>query len=245
MNERKYQYLPEGKGLCRGGDNIGSFGTIAVENYYWANKKLENATALSEDSFEEVFELEDAIGNHVAVSIVFAAMCVEAFLNDYAAVCLGDSSYYHNFDSLSPESKLLLIGNFLLDTPIDKGGKMFCFLRRLIKKRNSYVHSKTTAFEHAEENTEEEREQLRRILAQYTTYDEIESSGIKMLIQEAKNGIEALWEIAKFFDLHDETASAVSRIFSLFAYPELDTQSPRGKVIKELNIHFVSSEKNH
>lgn len=243
--ERKprYQYLPDGNGMCRSGDNIGSYGTIAIENYYWAKKKLEKANKIPEESFEEIFELEEEIGNHVVVSIVFASMCIEAFLNDYAAVCLGDSSYYHNFDSLSPESKLLLIGNFLLDAPVDKGSAMFCYLRRLFKIRNTYVHSKTTAIEHTEEYTEEDIEYLQRKAQQYTVQDEIESSGIKKLVNDAKNGIEALREIAYYIDMHDETANAVARIFSVFVYPELDNKSPRGKVIKELNVHFVKGEK--
>lgn len=245
MSRRKYQYLPKGEGMSRSGDNIGSYGTIAIENYYWAKVKLGKANALPEESFEQLFELEEEIGNHVAVSIVFASMCIEAFLNDYAAVCLGDSSYYHNFDSLSPESKLMLIGNFLLDDPVDKGSAMFCYLRRLSKNRNGYVHSKTSAVEISEEYTEEEMEELYQRIEQVTIHDEIELSGLNKLVQDAKNGLEALREIALYIDNHDETADAISRIFSIFVYPELDAKSPRSKVIKELNIHVARRTKNN
>lgn len=240
MNKPKYQYLQQGSGLCRSGDNIGSYGTIAIENYYWAEVKLEKANAISEEAVEDLFELIEEISNHVVVSIVFASMCVEAFLNDYAAVCLGDSSYYHNFDSLSPESKLLLIGNFLLDAPVDKGGAMFFHLRKLSKSRNGYVHSKTTEIKNIEEYSEKDIELLQKRNLHFTIQDEIEISGIKELIQDAKNGIEALREIAYYIDMYDETANAVSRIFSIFVYPELNEQTPRGKVIKELGIHFVN-----
>ena len=76
-----------------------------MESYY-------NATA----SYKQIKEAEyswdyygeyDSMNKSVVSTIVFSAMAIEAFINDYAAACLGDLDFYDNFDKLSLSVSLI------------------------------------------------------------------------------------------------------------------------------------------
>ena len=114
---------------------------IAMRAYYEASLLHEKLKAkhYSGECFDDRLLLEQKI----IITIVFSAMSIEAFLNDYAAACLGDTEFYENFDKMSVLSKFKLIAKFILKTDIDKSKSYYSYLKILFSLRDSYVHSKS------------------------------------------------------------------------------------------------------
>ena len=71
---------------------------VAMEHYLSAKKEydcVEKKQFLVPVDYDRTkFE------NNCMITIVFATMAIESFLNDYAAACLGDSNFYDSFDRL-------------------------------------------------------------------------------------------------------------------------------------------------
>ena len=217
------------------------YARIAMEHYYVAKESLVSVKS-------EQYECENRIKSYrklqrnVIISIVFSAMCVESFLNDYAAACLGDKEFYQSFDSLSPEKKFQLICTFILKHKIEKDKKYYCRLKDLIKARNNYIHNKSTMFdfEGIPVRTLEDVEATQDLL-----YDEefernrIREQNIELAqeVQQAKFGIEALIEIARLIDDIDISANALGRIFwPQYINGEYLNDHPIDKVLEEFRI---------
>lgn len=80
---------------------------------------------------------------HSLKAIIFSSMCVEAGINDYAGIHLGDSYCEKHIYSMDVVSKWVLIPKLVCGNEIDKSGPAFKALQRLIKSRNKLVHSKS------------------------------------------------------------------------------------------------------
>lgn len=238
MTERKAIYPVDSMSF----DSLyATYARIAVEEYAKANsiyKRLEQTPA-DYDSVHEQF-IQSSI-----TSIVFAAMCIESFLNEYASACLGDEEFYSAFDKLSPEGKLMLIAKFLFSVSIDKSQKMYSFFRKLFKERNSYVHNKTTHCTYAEWSQCYSIEPVEEIEGDLEEYARRENE--KFFRQQhkldgealttVKNGILAVVELARFFDKHDQNANMVCRLF----YPCIpksiyESDTPYNNALRELKI---------
>lgn len=171
--------------------NAPMYAEIAMNAFYEANniyRDLEKRNFPSGDICDT-----EAFMKNVSITVVFSAMTVESFLNDYAATCLGDSEFYGDFDKLSAIGKLQLITKFILQSPIDKSRECYYRTKKLFRDRDSYVHNKSKEL----------------------TYDkllnnQIELTTPKELIDQATNGIKAIRDIALFFDSIDSNAHAVS-----------------------------------
>lgn len=115
---------------------------IAVEKYHAEKQaKLKFETRVEADA-----SLQELKQNSI-VSIVFSAMCIESFLNEYASACIGDSEFYGSFDTLSPEGKLMLISRFLFGMNLDKSQALYSCFKRLFKDRNQLVHNKSIHYD--------------------------------------------------------------------------------------------------
>ena len=91
---------PEG---ARNNMLAGMYSEIAMEAYFHATKYYR---VIRENDYSAFvgYELSE-LNKYIVKTVVFSAMSIESFLNDYAAACLGDSEFYSNFDKLSTIGK--------------------------------------------------------------------------------------------------------------------------------------------
>lgn len=75
-------------------------------------------------------------------SIVFSAMCLEAFIYGYSVRNLGKSYTESHIERLGIESKYIIVPRLITGKEIDKSGQAYEGLKRLIKDRNKIVHFK-------------------------------------------------------------------------------------------------------
>ena len=184
---------------------------MAMEAYYNAKK---NCDFLAENGYScENMEEYGSMNKAIIATVLFSAMAIEAFINDYAAACLGDSDFYDNFDRLSVFSKLELIARFILKTSVDKSKSYYSHLKKLFKERDAYVHSKSKQLSFCGYTLEEieEIDRLRRLNPQKEyRFDEKE---IKEDMQKAIVALKAIRDIADYFDAYDSNVHATIRMF--------------------------------
>jgi hypothetical protein len=83
---------------------------------------------------------------HAVKAIVFSALCVEAAINNYAGIHLGDGYTDNHLQNLDVVSKWVVIPKLACGKSIDKSGPAFGALKKLIKSRNKLVHNKSKEF---------------------------------------------------------------------------------------------------
>ena len=227
MENEKKQIYPQ---CGRTNYNAGIYADIAMRNYIRAKRQFEcldfGTTGLSEYlAFDLFFE-------YSVSTIIFSTMCIESFLNDYAAACLGDDEFYGYFDKLSIEGKFALIGKFLLKTDIDKSVSYYSRLKKLVRDRNEYTHSKSLEVRLSDlaglvsELTLEDLEAMRTEVKPY-----------RELLDSAKNSLCAIRDIAYFFDANDSGIIATKRLFGIDIVVVDDARNDvRKEVWKELQI---------
>ena len=192
----------------------GTYCEIAMESYFQA-KQLHNVIKKHNyivSSIHDIFTMD----KYSIITIVFSAMCLEAFINDYAAACLGDSDFYENFDKLSTISKLQLIAKFIWNDDLDKGQAYYCRLKRLFKERDAIVHSKS----HLSKYQGMTEVEFKQYVSQNTEradnvgYDEdaFDKDEVDTVIRTALDSLKAIYDIAKLFDAHDSNVHAVSKL---------------------------------
>lgn len=217
------------------------YADIAMESYYEAKEclqQLREMDPLTHDCDLVIRKLQC----RVMTSVVFSALCIEAFFNDYAAACLGDKEFYDSFDMLSPEGKLKLICSFILKHKIDKSQLYYCRLKELIKARNELVHNKSKEYfvEQSlvapENETDERQDQL--LVASLIRHIEHIYQECQKDVVMARNGIEAIKEIALLIDRLDSSAWAVGRIFIPVCIngEYINHSHPIDKVLREFRI---------
>jgi hypothetical protein len=96
--------------------------------------------------------LINEIRRQESVTIAFAAMCLESCIWDYAACNTSQDKVEQNFKSLNLVAKWVIIPQLLCGSDITKvvvGSTCFLdMLRKLTKKRNDLVHSKSKPLPH-------------------------------------------------------------------------------------------------
>ena len=220
------------------------YADIAMENYYHAKehyKKLSRFELICNESMDAEFSIK----KHSVISVIFSAMCIESYLNNYAATCLGDDEFYGSFDMLSVESKFNMISSFILGVKIDKGRSYYSRLKDLVRLRNSYIHNKSQEFRIEAFTKTIDGESV--ILADSDDIPEglqevsgtIDCAEYKAYIREARNGIAAVKDIALFFDENDANAHAIFTIFKPGFVKECAGGSPVDIVLKEFDIRGV------
>jgi hypothetical protein len=75
-------------------------------------------------------------------SIVFSAMCLEAFIYDYSVKNLGSSYTKKHIEKLNIESKFIIVPRLIAGKEIQKSGQGYEMLKKLISDRNKIVHFK-------------------------------------------------------------------------------------------------------
>lgn len=103
--------------------------------------KLPNSFLLGSD-YDEIFaEYVNQKNCHLYSCVVFQAMALEAFLNEYIYIRLGPK-YAEYIDKLSPEEKLIVGCKMITGKEFPKGNKSFEIFKNTFKHRNNLVHFK-------------------------------------------------------------------------------------------------------
>lgn len=101
-----------------------------------------NLYLLGNDLNEMLSEYYNQERSHQMAFIVFQAMAVEAFLNEYITLRLG-KSYFESMDKLSPTDKLLIACKLITGKDFPKDVHAYALLRNTLKYRNELVHFKS------------------------------------------------------------------------------------------------------
>ncbi len=90
-----------------------------------------------------VCEKNAAIQRSAMVSVIFSALTLEAFINNYAIERFSRSYFDNHLDKLSPVSKWILIPKLITGKALDTDGQSYERLKELFKLRDRLVHYKT------------------------------------------------------------------------------------------------------
>ena len=78
------------------------------------------------------------------VTVIFSALALEAFINDYAITVFSRSFFDSYLDKLDPVSKWLIFPWLAKGKTIERRGQTFESLKKLLSLRNKLVHFKRT-----------------------------------------------------------------------------------------------------
>jgi hypothetical protein len=118
--------------------------------YYMRFEKIEAEIARREAERDvlndaEHIELEVERQHSAAIVIVFAAMCLEAFINDYAVSGLSKSYVDKYLDKLDLATKWAIIPRLVTGKDLRRDSRAFKLLQRLVTSRHNLVHAKLSA----------------------------------------------------------------------------------------------------
>lgn len=210
---------------------------MAMESYFNA---MQCFKIISEDKYDiSKMNQQSKMEKYIISTIVFSSMTIEAFINDYAATCLGDSEFYNNFDKLSVLSKLELISIFILKTNLDRSQACYSQIKKLFNERNNYVHAKSKKFVFNGCSSEENNDDWLARNIDCGTF-QLDKDEIKKDMSSALNAISAIKSLALFFDNNDDNINAINRLFSpnMTQYFEDEKNEYTSYVLKVLKIKY-------
>jgi hypothetical protein len=145
--------------------------------YYMRFEKIEAEIARREAERDvlndaEHIELEVERQHSAAIVIVFAAMCLEAFINDYAVSGLSKSYVDKYLDKLDLATKWAIIPRLVTGKDLRRDSRAFKLLQRLVTSRHNLVHAKRSA--QPEGTAVEVREAYQAINALFTELGKID-----------------------------------------------------------------------
>jgi hypothetical protein len=207
--------------------------SIALKNYSEMKEKYETLR-LQDTDLDAIFDY-NLIYQKRIIATGFSQMAIEAFVNDYAAACLGDNEFYDNFDKLSVDGKLQLVSTFIINDRLNKNSVMYANIKALKRQRNEFIHSKSYILEESEmKNCSMKEEEY------YLSYDERINITYKNLLErikddldEVKKAVKALIDIANYFDSHDENVLATLELFGYFRIPDIIKED-----LKEMGLNY-------
>lgn len=217
-----------------------TYANISIDNYYSAQKLYQSIVEAEYNELVLPPNTYSSFCEHVIITIIFSAMSIESFVNDYGASCLGDDLFYKDFDRLSVLSKLQLISTFLFKEPLDKKQSYYSHTKELFSYRDSLVHSKSRSMdwylekkgiELFKKEPEEKEFLIEKIL--------IDQEEVKKDYHALENAIKALRDIACFFEKHDKNSSALWQFFNLSGFSSRD-QTAANYVVKKFRIKKIN-----
>lgn len=114
--------------------------------YQLLSRNIDKFESLNVTDILVVDDYRKSLFKDYHVIIVFSAMAIEAFINDYLATCFSDELYYDNFDKLNILQKIEIMFSVIWEDAFDKSKSLYNYLHDLLKRRNSFVHSKSKKF---------------------------------------------------------------------------------------------------
>jgi hypothetical protein len=115
---------------------------------------------------------------------IYCCMAIEAFLNFYGVVRLGEEFYKRNCERLGITEKLEILLAACENVLLEKGSEISRLLRKMFDRRNSLVHPKTKELTHLSLEQELSRsvdivaearqrvDELKRFVTLFAEYDE-------------------------------------------------------------------------
>lgn len=205
--------------------NTHTYSSIAVQNYCEAKDKYMRIQKVDYKIGYESATIREDFFNNVLICVIFSAMTIEAFINNYAAACIGDKIYVENYDHLSIISKLQLISQFILQVEFDRSKSYFSNLKDLFALRDSFIHSKSqSAEEYFKKNNyslPHSLEELDAINMERGDYEPIyNKNSLQSEFSYAQTAMRALRDIAYFFDNVDENSTALFDFFCINGFTE-------------------------
>ncbi len=97
----------------------------------------------TDDDVDFHCEKNAAIQRAAMVSVVFSALAIEGFINDYGITRFSKNYFDNHLDKLKTTSKWVIFPQLVVGKPLDTGGKPYEMLKNLFKLRDRLVHSKT------------------------------------------------------------------------------------------------------
>lgn len=217
----------------------GTYCKIAMESYYRATnfyKEIQEAS-FSWNKCDE----KDELKKMVILTIVFSAMCLESFFNDYIAAVLGDDSLYNTYDVLSPQNKFCFISEFIFGEKVDKSKSCYMGIKVLVKCRNDYVHNKSLEFK-PQQFAPQQYEVLKELRAECESEIRepplLDKEEMDEELRKALESLKAIRDVARYFDKYDTACSAMIRLFGEYNYALASTyeQKYMEKIFEELRI---------
>jgi hypothetical protein len=115
--------------------------TICGDSYAdYVRARLQRSNQTCEPEYSAAGRQADQAGLKV---IVFAAMCLEAAIFDYAAIHLGDKYVLQNLDRLDLAAKWAVVPRLITGKSLRPDGQALADLNGLIRARNKLVHAKS------------------------------------------------------------------------------------------------------
>lgn len=143
----------------------------------------------------------DASGH---ITIIFAAMCLEAIINHYA-ISRTSKSYLENYlDKLEVKSKWIIIPKLICNTEFNRDSQAFELLDKVISLRNNLVHYKSCIIEYTFELSDKIKEEEDKIIAEVK--DSIKA--MIYVIEELKR-IDPNWDEYKWYSLLQKDYSEI------------------------------------
>ena len=150
---------------------------------------VENEIHIVEMNLEIQYELQVLA---VLAPIVFAAMCIEAFIYDYGASHLSDSYMKRHLDKLDITSKLVIVTKLVLGKDFPMDGQAFEGLQNLVKSRNRLVHFKSKNFDKSD--FKEAREFRKNLNIEKSMYDSVKTVRLIMKEMDKLHGFQGKYE---------------------------------------------------
>lgn len=188
---------------------------------------LDRYLQLDKNSILDLENFKDYLFANYHIVVVFSAMALEAFVNNYLAVCLTDEFFYSNLDKLNIKQKIEVIYNIIWEIEFNKSEKLYNCIHNLIKERNEFVHSKSKNFN--SEWLEKNKKDIPVVVR--TSADNDEQDYIQHYLKECKqkfiesyNAINTMYLFCKVVDSNDENCHATVDIMSHVATTEIRYQ---------------------
>lgn len=133
------------------------YAKIALENYDRIQKPLKERKVI-DDKYEKLgkisgqenskfWERNVKIGKYSRVIVVFCALALEAFINDYAIKHFSRNYLKKYLDKLGLMSKWIVIPRLVTGSQLDAGSQQMEDLDWLVEQRNLLVHFKSQTVE--------------------------------------------------------------------------------------------------
>ena len=214
------------------------FTTIAVDNYYKAKNILKEI--IKRQDIEFCSANFNKAEQSIMITCVFSIMAIESYFNDFAARHLGDEEFYGNFDRMSLLSKFQLISKFILQVDIDKSKSYYSNLKVAEKNRNELVHNKSKDFFDWNKTNKEIDFDSEEGPNHEEAIVKFDIKTLKNDLKDAKCAIDAIKDLALFFDEADKSNYALKMLFSSFLSFGHDTEPNAIEFKKEFNIKVKS-----
>lgn len=215
------------------------YSEMAIERYYQAKECYELLKTDMTTFIKNVVLLQ----KHSIGTCVFAAMAIEAFLNDYAAACFGDDFFYDNLDKLSALSKFCLISKILFKIEVDKSQFYYGGLKRTFSRRNDFVHSKSKSYDLVFLDNANDVNKTTTNLDDFTGYAEsCSNKKQKELIDSAKDSVKTLVALSDFFDENDSNVLAKEKLLRVSRVSGKAQGETYLSVLKDFGVKVIFDE---